>query len=127
LDIEIIAYRSDMAEVNSWYAHVDPGIRGQIGLVAHRAGEMIASGFLVPTYANFCIWDFVESSPKASSFSRAKALILLAKTAERWARDQGFKSLVGWIPPHRKDLDRIYKKLHAEVSTDTYRSVIRRL
>lgn len=128
MDIQIDVYRDDNTEVKSWYAQVDPeGLRGNLGLVARRGKQMIAAGFLIPTHTKLCLWDFVKSNPEASSFSRAKAIILLAQTAERWARDQGFKSLLGWIPPHRKDLEKAYLRLNAQVSSETYRSVTRRL
>jgi hypothetical protein len=127
MDIEVMAYVNTNEVVNSWYEGVDTSLRGHIGLVAHRGDEMIASGFLVPTYSSFCIYEFLQTNPKCSSFTRAKAVRILAKTAVHWAKDHGYAVLMGFVEPNRKDLQKEYQRQGAHVSEKSFYQVTRRL
>lgn len=104
------AFENTNKVVLDWYQDLSAEIVGGIGLVAHRGDEMLASGFLIPTYSSLCMWEFIRTNPNSGRFSAAKAVKLITQTAIQWAKDHGYKLLVGFVDRNNTSLLKEFKR-----------------
>ena len=128
MDIKIRLFEEkDWPEMAIWFRIPPPeDVRGNFGLVAHRGEKNLAVGFLIPTAANFCLWEFVQTDEKAPLFSNAKAVKLLTEAAIKLAKELGYKAILGFTPVKSKSLLKFYKSINAFIDETDFKLVVRR-
>lgn len=129
MDIKIRLFEErDWPELGTWYKIPPPeDVRGSFGLVAYRGEENLAVGFIIPTAASFCLWEYIQTNEKASLFSKAKAVKLLTEAVIKLIRELGYKAILGFTPSKNKSLLKLYKSLDAFVDETDFKLVVRRI
>lgn len=126
MDIEVRAFENtDRVKLDTWYSDCDPGILGGIGIIAHRGDELLASGFLLPTYSTVVYLEFIRTSPDATPFSKAKAVRLVIESAVKWAQDHGYQHMFGFVSPDNKSILKEHKRQGAVILEQPLVQVVR--
>lgn len=125
MDIKVrVATEKDLEKAIQWYG----GTRCVgVPIVATIEDIPVACGYMIPTYFEMCLFEFIKVDKSVSIFKSGRAVKALIKSVIQLAKDLGFTFLMGFVDPKDKSIKKEFIRNNCIISSIPFQSVTRRL